>query len=139
MRRLVLDTNIVVSGILWGGRPRLFLTAAENDAADLFTSTPMLDELAMVLIRQKMKGKVAATGRNPDRIINVYAELCTLVTPASLQPIAPDPDDDWVIATAIAAKADLIVTGDKPFLSVGEAAGVRIVTVAQALALLADA
>ena len=99
----------------------------------------MLDELAMVLIRQKMKGKVAATGRNPDRIINVYAELCTLVTPASLQPIAPDPDDDWVIATAIAAKADLIVTGDKPFLSVGEAAGVRIVTVAQALALLADA
>ena len=138
MRRLILDTNIVVSGILWGGRPRLFLTAAENDEVDLFTSAPMLDELATVLIRQKMKGKVAATGRNPDRLINVYAELCTLVTPAPLQAIAPDPDDDWVIATAVAAKADLIVTGDKLFLGVGQVGEIRIVTVAQALALLAD-
>jgi predicted nucleic acid-binding protein len=46
---------------------------------------------------------------------------------------APDPDDDVVIGTALAAKADFVVTGDKPLLSVGEFRGVRIVSVRQAL------
>ncbi len=50
--------------------------------------------------------------------------------------IAPDPDDDWVIATAIAAQADLIVTGDKPLLGVGSVGAIRIVGVAEALDLL---
>ena len=139
MKRLVLDTNVVVSGTLWGGRPKQLLTAARSGAVQLFTSIAMLDELADVVGRQKMSGKLVGAIGGARGLVSDYTELCTLVAPAPLQPLAPDPDDDWVIATAIAAKADLIVTGDKPFLSVGEAAGVRIVTVAQALALLADA
>ena len=51
--------------------------------------------------------------------------------------IAPDPDDDVIIGTALAAKADLIVTGDKPLLSVTVYQGVRIVGVAQALQIIA--
>jgi hypothetical protein len=51
--------------------------------------------------------------------------------------IAPDPDDDVVIGTALAAKADLIVTGDKPLLSVTEHQGVRVVGVAQAIEIVA--
>lgn len=47
--------------------------------------------------------------------------------------IAPDPDDDGVIGSALAAKADLVVTGDKPPLTVGEQQGVRVVGVAQAI------
>ena len=46
---------------------------------------------------------------------------------------APDPDDDVVIGTATAAKAALMVTGDKPLLSVGVCDGGRIVTVSEAL------
>lgn len=47
--------------------------------------------------------------------------------------IAPDPDDDAVIGTALAAKADLIVTGDRPLLLVTAYQGVRIISVSDAV------
>ncbi len=50
--------------------------------------------------------------------------------------IAPDPDDDVVIGTALAAQAQWVVTGDKPLLSVSEYQGVRIVQVSEAVQLL---
>ena len=50
--------------------------------------------------------------------------------------IAPDPDDDVVIGTALAAKAELIVTGDKPLLTVIEHQGVKIVSVAHAVGIV---
>lgn len=56
--------------------------------------------------------------------------------PVAVAGIAPDPDDDVVLGTALAARAELIVTGDRGLLSVGEYRGVRIVGVAQALALI---
>jgi uncharacterized protein len=57
--------------------------------------------------------------------------------PTSLPRTAPDPDDDVVIGTALAAKADLLVTGDRHLLSVGEHQGVRIVGVAETLRMMA--
>ena len=56
--------------------------------------------------------------------------------PAATPRIAPDPDDDVVIGTALAARADLVVTGDKPLLTVSEHQGVRIVSVAQAIEII---
>jgi len=56
-----------------------------------------------------------------------------LVWPIQVPRIAPDPDDDVVIGTALAAKADVVVTGDQPLLSIREYKGVRIVSVREAL------
>ena len=60
-----------------------------------------------------------------------------MVRPAATPRIAPDPDDDVVIGTALAARAEMIVTGDKPLLGVGEHQGVRIVGVTEAVKTLA--
>jgi len=65
--------------------------------------------------------------------VNRYAELAALVRPASAPRIAPDPDDDVVIGTALAAKADFIVTGDQLLLSVGGYQGIEPLTVSEAL------
>jgi predicted nucleic acid-binding protein len=65
-------------------------------------------------------------------LVDGYALLTSLVHPSPVPRIAPDPDDDVVIGTALAAKADLIVSGDLPLLSVSEYLGVRLVGVAQA-------
>ena len=62
-----------------------------------------------------------------------YAELAQVVRPTAIPRIAPDPDDDVVIGTALAAKADLLVTSDQALRSVGEHQGVRFVEVAEAL------
>lgn len=131
--RLVLDTNVVASAILWGGKPRNLLQAARETRVELFTSTAMLAELSDILTRRKFAKKIAASGFTIDQLVDGYAQLAALVRPTATAHVAPDSDDDVVIGTALAAKADFIVTGDKPLLSVTEHLGVRLVSVAQAI------
>lgn len=129
----MLDTNVVASAILWGGKPRLLLQAAREKRVKIFTSTEMLAELTNILGRRKFAHKIAASGLTIDQLVDGYAQLAALVRPFPLPRIAPDPDDDVVVGTALAAKADLIVTGDKPLLTVGEHQSVRIVGVTKAV------
>ena len=137
--RLVLDTNVVASALLWGGVPRLLLMAGRDKRVELFTSTALLAELTDILGRRKFDKKIAASTLSVDQLVDRYAALAALVRPTQTPRIAPDPDDDVVIGTALAAKADLVVTGDKPLLSVAEYQGVRIVGVSQALLLIGSA
>lgn len=63
-----------------------------------------------------------------------FAALATVVEPTAIEPVVvADPDDDHVVACALAANADLIVSGDDHLLSVGEYRGIRIVAATQAL------
>lgn len=135
--RAVLDTNVVASAILWGGTSRLLFQAASEKRVELFTSTPMLAELTDILARRKFARKIVASGLTIDQLVDGYAQLAALVRPIATPRIAPDPDDDVVIGTALAAKADLVVTGDKPLLTVSEHQGIRIVGVSEAVKALA--
>lgn len=135
--RLVLDTNVVASAMLWGGSPKLLLQARRERRIELYTSTPLLAELTDILGRSKFEKKIAASLLTVDQLVDRYAELAQMVRPAPTPRIVSDPDDDVVIGTALAAKADLLVTGDRPLLSVSEYQGVRIVGVAEALELIA--
>jgi len=96
----------------------------------------MLAELTDILGRRKFARKIAASQLTIDQLVDGYAQLAALVRPVTTPRIAPDPDDDVVIGTALAAKADLVVTGDKPLLSVSEHQGVRIASVAQAIEII---
>ena len=135
--RLVLDTNVVASAVLWGGLPLMLLQAGREKRVDLFTSAALLAELTDILGRRKFDKKIAASTLTVDQLVDRYAVLAALVRPVPTPRVAPDADDDVVIGTALAAKAELIVTGDKPLLSVAEYEGVRIVGVAQALQIIA--
>ncbi|GHC76306.1 putative toxin-antitoxin system toxin component, PIN family protein [Pseudorhodoferax aquiterrae] len=134
--RLVLDTNVVASAILWGGTPRQVLQAARDKRVRLFTSTALLAELTDILGRRKFDRKIAASGLTVDQIVDGYVALATPMRPAPTPRIAPDPDDDVVVGTALAARADGIVTGDKALLSVAAYQGVRIIGVAEAVQLI---
>lgn len=130
--RLVLDTNVVASALLWGGVPRLLLQAAREQKLRIFTAGEMLAELTGILGRRKFKQKIAASMLTVDELVDGSIALAALVRPLPTPRIAPDPDDDVVIGTALAAKADLLVTGDKPLLSVDGSQGLRIVGVTHA-------
>jgi uncharacterized protein len=135
--RLVIDTNIVVSGTFWRGAPWRLLRQLELGHAIACSSPILLEELADVLLRDKFDERFAAAQTTAMQVFLAFADECELFDAIPLpEPIAPDPDDDWVIATALCANADLIVTGDKPFLELGRVGDVRIVTVAEALALI---
>lgn len=58
--RLVLDTNVVVSAMLWGGSPKLLLQAGREKRVEVYTSTPLLAELTDILERSKFEKKIVA-------------------------------------------------------------------------------
>ncbi len=131
--RLVLDTNLVVSAMLWGGTPRLLLEVARDQRIELFTSTPLLAELTDILNRRKFEKKIAASLFTVDQIVDRYAALALLVRPGPTPRIAPDPDDDIVIGTAQPANADLIVSGDSHLIDLKSFQQIPIVTAAAAI------
>ena len=131
--RIVLDTNVVVSGLLWKGAPKRLLRTGNLEGVELFTSTPLLVELRGTLSKSKLGAKIDVSGNSVGELVDLYSKLAAVVEPAPLPRIAPDPDDDVVIGTAVTAKADLLVTGDRALLSVARYEGVRIVSVREAL------
>ena len=86
----------------------------------------------------KFTPRIAAFKTSVDELVARYAALVSLVTPSTVpRVVANDPDDDHVIAAAVAARAALIVTGDrKHLLPIGSYEGIGIVTAVQALATL---
>lgn len=133
--RLVLDTNVVASGLLWdGGPPARLLDAASAHGVELFTSTALLAELRRILAREKFAPHAGASGLSIDELVLGYAALASVVAPASISPvIARDPDDDRVLACALAAQAELIVSGDHRLLNLKTYHRIGIVDPAEAV------
>lgn len=129
--RLVLDTNVVVAGLLWDGPPRRLVEwAIEGEAVELFSSPVLLDELAHTLGYSKFTARIASFETSIAALVAQYTVLVSLVMPASVpRVVANDADDDHVIAAAVVARAELIVTGDrKHLLPIGTHQGIAIVT-----------
>ena len=132
--RLVLDTNTVVSALLWRGTPHDLVNTARARPIALFTSPILLAELEDVLTRKKMAKAVATSGISPDQLMQRYRRLVTVIHPAPIPPtVLTDPDDDHVLACALAAKADLIVSGDRDLLTLKSFREIPIVTAAEAV------
>ena len=132
--RLVLDTNAALSGLLWGGTPGRLIDAAEAGQIDLVSSAALLAELQGVLSREKFARQFAKRGLTVADVFDGYAALAPIVTPAVIAPtITRDPADDQVLAAALAASADLIVSGDAHLLDLKSFKGIAIVTAREAI------
>ena len=115
--RVVADTNTVISGLLWRGVPHQVLEAARSGQIDLYTTAVLLAELEDVLNRPRFASLLSRATVTPHELMWGYAALASLVTPAPIDPvIATDPDDDAVLACALAAQAQAIVSGDRHLL-----------------------
>lgn len=132
--RLVLDTNVVVSGLLWHGAPAELLDTAKRDETELCTSRILLAELTRILQRPRFAQAIVASGLGLDELVLGYAELATLVQPEPIPPtVLDDPDDDHVLACALAAEADYIVSGDRHLLALQRFKDIPIVRVIEAV------
>jgi putative PIN family toxin of toxin-antitoxin system len=136
--RLVLDTNVVVSGLLWGGHSRRLLELALDNTITLCSSPVLVEELAQTLRYTKLAKRIAALQTTPQALVAYYSAMVTLVTPQQVpRVVAPDADDDQVLACALEARAHLLASGDQHLHSLGgNYQGVRIVTPAEAAELL---
>lgn len=137
--KLVLDTNVVVAGLLWNGPPRQLLEWAIDGHIALYSSPALIDELAHTLGYPKFTQRIAAQCATTASALTVrHNALVTLATPTEVpRVIDQDADDDQVLACALTAQADLIVSGDKHLLGLGGSyQGIRIASAAQAMQLI---
>ncbi len=132
--RIVADTNIVVSGLLWSGPPQQVINAAREKRIELYSSAALAAEFAEVIAREQFLRRIRAAGLSAAELVVDYACLVRLVVPAEINPtVAGDPDDDQVLACGLAAQADAIVSGDKRLRNVKTYQGIPIVSAAEAL------
>ncbi len=110
--KVLLDTNVFVSGIFWKGPPHTILEAWKNKEFQLILSIDILDEYQRVLDELSVKyPRVGITTSKIMEVIRVYSEIVSTVKFS--KPICEDPDDDKFLEAACASNAKYIVTGDK--------------------------
>jgi len=132
--RVVADTNVIVSAVLWQGIPGQLIAAALEGEIELYTSQVLLDELADVIARKKLAKAVARTGQTVQQILDDYRRLAQRVSARALTTqVARDADDDHVLACALAARADLIVSGDRDLTDLKSFHGMPIVRPTEAI------
>ncbi len=114
------------------------LDGARTQAFEWYSSAILLAELLDVLGRDKFSRRLEVAGLTPQGIVADMWRLASLVAPADVpRVIAADPDDDHVLACAVAAQAELIVSGDRHLLDLGgNYQGIRIVSPAEAVNIL---
>lgn len=131
--RVVIDTNVLVSGLLWRGPPHALLEHARNGLVSVVTSPALLTELDEVLGRAKFEVVLARIETSRERVLAELRQLAEVLEPPALaKPVCRDPDDDVVLALALAARADVIVSGDADLLALQAFEGIPILDPVQA-------
>lgn len=136
----VLDTNVVVSALLWGGTPFKLFEMATEGKLSLYTSPALIAELREVLSRDHLARRLANQQTAVEDAIRLYEALFIAVTPLSTPRVVPnDIDDDQVIACALAVGAQLIVSGDSDLLVLHPWKGIHILNATEAVQFVVSA
>ena len=122
--RVVLDSNVVVSGLGWSGAPAKILDAALDGQLVLLTSPPLLAELRRVLGYPKLAKVIV----DAQQLMNLIEASSVVVLPARRLAIIDDESDNRVLEAAVEGAADYIVSGDGDQLELGSFQGIPIVT-----------
>jgi|SRR5699024_1307673 len=131
---VVFDVNILVSAIIApAGTPATAYRSALEHDCDIATSSHIIDKLIEVLDRPRFSDRLPGNALNT--FLGGYRAFARSFTPdETVRGIAPDLEDDLVLGTAVAANADVLVTGDTGLLAIDEYRGVRITTAGEFLA-----
>jgi len=127
MSRVVLDTNVYISALMFGGLPGELL-----DLAFLRSFTLIISSLPLEELDDKLRDKFGVSPEDAAFLRARLERVAQVVEPRDvLRVIDEDPDDDRVLECAAEGRADIIVSGDRHLLKLAEYHGIPIVTVRQ--------
>lgn len=131
--RVVLDTNVLVAGLLWFGPPHRILELADEGAVTLCLTEVLLEELADVLPRPKFRSVIARRQTSVDELMVSVFAAARLFQPTMLNglPDLRDPDDSLVLECAVSANADYIILGDDDLLVLERFHNIQILSPAE--------
>jgi len=141
MLKVVLDTNVLVSSLLVkAGLPAQVVEAWRERQYILVTSPDLIAEVRATLFYPRLRRKYALSDEDLEQLIDLLKDDA-LVVPGQAQvtgAIPADPADERVLACAVDAGADLIVSGDMHLLALGDYQGISILAVRGFLERLAE-
>jgi len=139
--RVVLDTNVWISALLWSGVPYRVLERLETSGSVITATPALLNELKLVLHRTKFASRLEALELTPDEVLTVvlnHVQLFPDVPKVDPPIVRADPHDDHVLLGAFTAQAQMVITVDQHLLQWRHDKNIPIVTPAQALRLLSQ-
>jgi len=127
--KIVVDANVVVSGLIWNGVPGVIIDRVVDGLDVLFMSASIIDEICEVFRKPKFR-------KHEKRAVSFIAQVrmtgrlatVSVSNKYRITGVCRDPDDDKYLECALAAGADYIISGDRDLLDLKEYGGVKIVS-----------
>ena len=128
--KIVIDTNVALSGLLWGGPPNQILKWARDRVIRILACDKTVDELKRVLQYSKFSNRLATLQISPQKAMAYFLNLVAFVPDPESVPaiIEADPFDNLFLALASESGATLIVSGDRHLLDLESFGNIQIVT-----------
>lgn len=122
--KIVIDTNVVASGVFFGGDPRKVIEAVSSGELDAYATVEITEEYQETV--DKLLGKYEA--RFDKDGLSRFSMKLNVIEPETHVEICRDPDDDKFISCAVDSRSLYIVSGDKDLLTIGSYEDVEIIT-----------
>ena len=129
--KIVVDTNVLISGVFFGGYPRRIIEAIIDNDLQAYATAEIIEEYEEIVAEMisRRQGHI-----RKDILMPLIAKL-EVTSPKTNIAVCRDPEDDKFLSCAVDSKALYIVSGDKDLLSIGTYENVEIITAAKFCAL----
>lgn len=134
MYRILIDTNVYISGIFWTGLPDRLLKMADRKKFITLISQNLIEEIKDILTRKNKPFRLKID--EAEKVVHHISEYAVKVVPSQKVTICRDFKDNMVLECATTGKANFIVTGDLDLLELNNYKGIEIVTVNRMLEIL---
>jgi putative PIN family toxin of toxin-antitoxin system len=127
--KAVLDTNVWISAMLWGGLPAEIMKAAEGGRVTLLLSEGAVEEMSRVLSHDRLRKVYEGAGVSREELVERALSLSRVVkVKTKLGVVLRDPSDDKFLECAVDGGADYLVSGDEHLLEIKEYRGIEVLT-----------
>jgi len=134
---VVLDTNVWVSAMIWGGSPASVIRAAEDDRIVIIISEAIVEEIAHILAYHRLREIYEEVAVKREELVETVLRIGKIVeVKTRLNIVREDSSDNKFLECALDGGADYVVSGDEHLLRIGHYQRIRIVSVIQFLEIL---